>query len=196
MSLLEMPYEEMKQMMIKEIQKHEWGYLATSDGEKIRVGKMRLVSDDLTLWCFTRPVTRKYKQISVNPHVAIADGNLQIEGVAKLKGHPLDEENSDFLKAYKETQPENYDRTYRRGFKRPDYRVIEIVPQRIAVFGVTSKISSKISKANPGIGSDELLIEATENCFDILNLVKKKACRGIISQEKHEEIWDSPAYYE
>ena len=78
MSFFEIPFEEMKQQMIDEIGKHEWAYLATSDANKIRVGKMRLVSDGLRLWCFTRPVTRKYKQIMVNPKVAFADGNLQV----------------------------------------------------------------------------------------------------------------------
>jgi hypothetical protein len=34
MSLLEIPFEEMKNSMIQEIKKHEWGYLATSDGKK------------------------------------------------------------------------------------------------------------------------------------------------------------------
>ena len=196
MSLLEIPFEEMKKQMIDEITKHEWAYLATSDGDKIRVGKMRLVSDGLRLWCFTRPVTRKYKQIKVNPKVAFADGNLQVEGVAKLKGHPHNEENIDFLKAYEETQPENFERTSRRGFKRPDYRVIEITPQRIAVYGVSTQVSRKISEDIPGIGRDALLVEATENCFDILNLVKKTAHRGIISREQKEEIWESQAYYE
>ena len=196
MSLLEIPYEVMKTSMIQEIEKHEWGYLATSDGDKIRVGKMRLVSDGLTLWCFTLSLSIKYKQISKNPKVAISDGNLQIEGIASLKGHPHDEENADFLKAYRETQPENYERTSRRSFKRSNTRVIEIKPQRIAVYGATSKMHELISKSHPEIGADELLVEATENYYDILNLETKKAYRGIISREKHEELWESKAYNE
>jgi len=196
MSLLEIPFDEMKQQMIDEIQKHEWAYLATSDGDKIRVGKMRLVSNGLRLWCFTRPVTRKYKHIMGNPKVAFADGNLQVEGIAELEGHPFNEENADFIISYKETQPENYERTSRRGFKRHDYRVIEITPERIALFGVSTQVSRKISENIPGIGEDELLVEASENCFDVLNLIKKTAHRGIITREQKEEIWESQAYYE
>ena len=63
---------------------------------------MRLVSHGLRMWCFTRPVTRKYKQMMVNHKVAFAIENLQVEGVAELKGHPYDDENADFLEAYRE----------------------------------------------------------------------------------------------
>lgn len=42
-----------------------------------------------------------------NPYEAIVAGNLQIEGVALLKGHPLDEENTVFIETYKETRPDN-----------------------------------------------------------------------------------------
>jgi general stress protein 26 len=196
MSFLKIPYEEMKKSMILEIKKHEWGYLATSDGEKIRVGKMRLVSDGLRLWCFTLDKSRKYKQILVYPKVAIADGNLQVEGVAELKGHPYDDENADFLKAYKETQPENFERTSRRSFNRPNTRVIEINPERIAVYGASNKMLTQIAEQYPESDSEIFLVEATENYYDILNLRTKQAHRGITSQEKHEEIWDSKAYNE
>jgi hypothetical protein len=148
------------------------------------------------LWCFTLDQTRKYKQILTNPKVAIADGNLQVEGIAELKGHPYDEENADFLKAYKETQPVNFDRTSRRSFNRQNARVIEIEPERIAVYGASNKMLTQMAEAYPESDSEELLVEATENYYDILNLKTKTAHRGIISQQKHEEFWDSQAYNE
>jgi general stress protein 26 len=94
---------------------------------------MRLVSEGLTLWCWTDRRSRKYKQIKANPNVGIADRNIQIEGVATLKGHPLDEENAAYIKAYRENQPENYEITSKRVFlrSRPDKMVIEIAPKRI-----------------------------------------------------------------
>lgn len=196
MSVLEIPFEEMKTSMIQEIRKHEWGYLATSDGDKIRVGKMRLVSDGLRLWCFTLDKTRKFKQMLVKPNVAIADGNLQVEGIATLKGHPYDEENADFLRVYKETQPVNFERTSRGGFKRPNSRIIEIKPERIAVYGASNKMLAQMAEAHPESNSEELLVEATENYYDILNLKTKKAYRANTSPEKQEEIWDSQAYNE
>ena len=105
MSQIELSYEEMKQKVIKDIQKHPRLYLATSEGEFVTVRRMGFVSDGLKIWFVTDLESRKYKQIMANPKVAIAGGDdLQIEGVASLKGHPFDE--PEFIKAYKETQPD------------------------------------------------------------------------------------------
>ena len=143
MSQIELSYEDLKQEMIREIKKHEFGFLATSDGDFVTVREIRCVPSGLTIYCFTNRNSRKYKQIITNPNVAIAYGNhrvpnrgLQMEGVVSLKGHPLDEENIIFLKAYQETQPEAYERSMRRHFvrTRPDLRVIEVVPRKISMF--------------------------------------------------------------
>ena len=76
-----------------------------------------------------------------NPNVGVADRNLQLEGTAVLKGHPLDDENSDFIEAYKTNQPENFERTSNRQFKRsrPEFRVIEIYPKRITLLKMGSR---------------------------------------------------------
>ena len=142
MSQIELSYEDAKQEMIREIQKHQFGVLATSEGEFVTAREIRCVPNGLTIHCFTNRNSRKYKQIMANPNVAIAYGNhwipcrgLQIEGVASLKGHPLDEENAVFIKAYQETQPDAYERSSQRHFvrTRPDIRVIEVVPRKITL---------------------------------------------------------------
>jgi hypothetical protein len=71
-----------------------------------------------------------------NPNVAIAAGDfLQIEGVASMKGHPMDEENSFFLETFKNQLPELYERSLRPGrlLQRPSSRVIEVAPRRIVL---------------------------------------------------------------
>jgi general stress protein 26 len=173
MSQGEISYEECKQIMIEELKKHEWGYLATSENKHVRVGLMRLVSNGLTLWCYTDRRSRKYKQIMSNPNVGIADRNIQIEGEASLKGHPLDDENALYIKAYRENQPENYERTSNRQFQRsrPDFRVIEIAPKRITLFRAGAT--------------------AAENVFLILDCVEKKAYRLLGT----EEFYTSSIYW-
>ena len=42
----------------------------------------------------------KIKQIMRNPNVALCAGNVQIEGVAKIGKHPLDESNAEFVELY------------------------------------------------------------------------------------------------
>ena len=137
---MELSYRDLKEEIIKEIQKYQFGFLATSDEGFVTVREIRCVPNGVTVYCFTNRNSKKCTQITANPNVALAYGNhrvpnrgLQIEGVASLKGHPLDEDNAMFLKAYKETQPAAYERSMQRHFlrTRPDLGVIEIIPRRI-----------------------------------------------------------------
>jgi general stress protein 26 len=174
MSQIEFSYDECKQEMIEELKKHEWGFLATSKDNHVRVGLMRLVSDGLTLWCWTDRRSRKYKQIKANPNVGIADRNIQIEGIATLKGHPLDDENAAYIKAYRENQPENFEITSKRVFlrSRPNKMVIEIAPKRITL----TKLGATPS----------------ENILLILDTVRKEAHRLVGT----DTFFEAPAYQE
>jgi general stress protein 26 len=173
MSQIEVPYDELKQEIIEELKNREWCYLATSKEDNVRVSYMRIVSNGLTVWCYTDHRSRKYKQIMANQKVGIADKNLQIEGIATLKGHPLDEENADYIKSYRENQPENYERTSKRQFQRsrPEFRVIEVQPSRISLI--------------------KLGATAQENMVFILDIAKKKAYRF-----EGNTNFESPAYQE
>ena len=168
--------------MITEIQKHDHGILATSDGEYVTARKVRLVADRLTIYCFTDRRSRKYQQIMANPNVAIATDNIQIEGLAPLKGHPLDEENAGFLRAYKEMRPEAYERSSRRHFpNRPEGRVIEITPRRIMLWSLTESDVARNVQAS--VRSEEAMQKdlASENYMEILDIAKGKANRVMVS---------------
>ena len=135
MSQIELSYEDTKQKMIEEIQKHTRMYLATSEGEFVTVRRMGPIPDGLTIRFLTDVNSRKYKHIMLNSQVALAAGDdLQIEGDASLKGHPLDDENSDFIKIFKKNRPDMYERSIRLGrmLQRLGSRLIEITPRRIA----------------------------------------------------------------
>jgi len=179
MSQVEISYEETKQKMIEEIQNHERGYLATSKGESVYVRQMMLISDGLTIWFITDQNTRKYKQIKANPNVGIAMGlSLHLEGTATLKGHPLEEENKAFIKAFQEKVPDIYERSLRPGriLNRPGTRVIEITPRRIAL----------------NVWTPHFDLEGFQPYTDILNVVKGEAHRisGVA------EAYKAPAYKE
>jgi uncharacterized pyridoxamine 5'-phosphate oxidase family protein len=130
------PYEETKNIVIEEFKKHERGYFATSEKDRVSVRQMMFINDGLKLWFITDEATRKVKQIKSNPYVAVAFGlNLQYEGVATMKSHPLKDENRDFIRAFKEKNPEIYTRSMREGriLQREGTRVIEVTPKRIAL---------------------------------------------------------------
>lgn len=151
MSPTELSYEELKQEIIDELKKQPTGALATSDGEDVTNRYMLVLSDELTLYCFTDVDFRKCKQISVNPKVSVAIGSLQIDGTAVIKGRPLDEENARFIEIFKEKLPEIYKVHENLSIPREAARVIEITPRRIARY-------------NNGL-------------LDVLNIPKEKAHR-------------------
>ena len=105
MGQIEVSYDETRERIAQEIRKYPRLYLATSEGDLVTVRHMLIVSEGLKIWLMTDKKTRKCKQIAGNPNVAIAGPELQIEGVASLKGHPMDEENSDFISAFQELRP-------------------------------------------------------------------------------------------
>jgi general stress protein 26 len=143
MSHIELSFEETKQKIIEEIKQYQFAFLATTDGNSAYVREIRFVPDGLTLYCFTDKRSRKRKQIMKNPNVSVAYGNhkipnrgVQIEGIALLRGHPLEEENKDLLETYKRTAPEAYERSMKRHFvpSRPNLSVIKIEPRRVTLF--------------------------------------------------------------
>jgi general stress protein 26 len=135
MSPTQLNYEELKQQVQQRLNKSRYGVLATAEGDFVTARQMMLVCDGLTVSFITTTTTRKYKQILVNPNVAVAIGNMQIEGVASVKGRTSDKENAGFLKAFEKIEPELY-KNYRDMCLDPDtpWQVIEITPKRIALF--------------------------------------------------------------
>jgi nitroimidazol reductase NimA-like FMN-containing flavoprotein (pyridoxamine 5'-phosphate oxidase superfamily) len=180
MSQIELSYEELEQDITAEIHKYTRGYLATSDGKSVYVRSMMIVSDGLTIWFLTDKKTRKCRHIEVNPNVAVAIGeSLHFEGQAKLKTHPMDEENSDFIKAFQNQHPEIYERSLRpnRVLQRTDTIVIEVSPRRIAL----------------NIWTPQFDQEGMMPYIDILNVAKKEAHR-ISGITDVTEFYTTPAY--
>lgn len=187
MRQIELSYEELEKDFIKELAKlgsegpYKRGILATSEGDHVTARRMWLVPDGLTIYCYTFRGSRKCKQILANPNVAVVAGFVQIEGVASLKGHPLDEENADYIKAFKENQPEKYE-SYKSNsnFQNPDLDlvVIKVEPKRIALRKF----------ADPASGIEEGIY--------ILNVAKGEAYGAIDSGSEHSDPDGAPAYWE
>jgi general stress protein 26 len=135
MSPTNLDYGELEQAIIQQLKKTLVGALATAEGDFVTARQMMLISDGLTINFMTTNFTRKYKQILVNPNVAIAMGNIQIEGVASIKGRTSDKENVGFLEAFERLSPETY-KNYRDFCQDPEttMHLIQVTPKRIALF--------------------------------------------------------------
>jgi general stress protein 26 len=155
MSPTQLDYEVLKQQVQQRLNKNRYGVLATAEGDFVTARQMMLIPDGFTISFITTTATRKYKQILVNPNVAVAIGNMQIEGVVSIKGRTSDYKNAGFLKTFEELEPEVY-KDHRDECLNPEtpWQVIEITPKRIALFD-----------------------GPPHNHLDVLNVIKKTATR-------------------
>ena len=134
MEKIELSYEDLRYVMLNELKQHERMVLSTSEGEFVTSRTVRCISYGLTIYILTNQNSRKYKQILANPNVALADGNLQIEGVASLKGHPLKDDNATFIEFLQKELPEVYEYWSHRHFNYQGLGLIEVAPRRMALF--------------------------------------------------------------
>ena len=134
MSQIELSYEDAKQNIIEEIKKRQFMVLATSEKDRVYARTMGFIHDGLSVFFIMRPATRKYGQIAANPNVAVADGNLQIEGVARSSGHPFAERNTRIMEIWKEMNPRLYESAAKIYPRQPERELFEVVPRRIALY--------------------------------------------------------------
>jgi uncharacterized pyridoxamine 5'-phosphate oxidase family protein len=136
MSPTALSFEQLRSQVAGLLEKNHLGFLATSEGCFVTVRQMILFSHGLTTWFFTGVQSRKYRQIAANPNVAIAFGNVQIEGIACVKGRTSDKQNAWFLKEFEALSPERYDRVSRKIVEDPGTiaRLIQVDPVRIALY--------------------------------------------------------------
>lgn len=80
--------------------------LSTADNNKVTSRMMSIVQINGSFYFQTDKTFRKYQQINNNPFVALCIDNMQIEGVCKEIGHPI--ENEAFCSIYKEYFSSSY----------------------------------------------------------------------------------------
>jgi general stress protein 26 len=180
---IDYPYNKLKAEFIEDFKKlgseglYERAVLSTSKDDIVTARRMRFVPDGLTLYCYTDQHTRKQEQIEANPNVAVVVGYTQIEGTAKIMGNPLEEQNADFIRAFKENNLE-FAQNYMKHFERPDrsIQLIKIEPKRIALF--------KYGDPEAGI----------ERGLYVLDVPNKKAHRFLGFYDIKKDHKDAPAY--
>lgn len=135
MRTTQLDYQEMLQQVQQQLSKSFEGVLATAQGDFVTARAMMLICRGLSIYFMTPLFTRKYKQILVNPKVAVAIGNMQIDGLASVRGATCDKENAWFMETINTIAPGVY-AEYRGECldSQTLYKVLEIIPQRIALF--------------------------------------------------------------
>src|SRR5512137_1544512 len=96
---LSLPYEETFQSTMDVLKNNNLGVLATAEGDLVTARTMVFICNGVTFSFVTTIYTRKYKQIVANTKVAVAIDNIQIEGIALIRGRPSEKENACFIEA-------------------------------------------------------------------------------------------------
>ena len=98
---MELNFELLKNEIEIELNKTNVMVLATSLDNKVTARSISIVNNGLEILFQTDKRFLKYEQISKNSLVALSINNIQIEGIAKSLGHPMNDKNLLFQKIYK-----------------------------------------------------------------------------------------------
>jgi len=93
--------------VISALEKEKNLTLATCTDSRVTIRPMSHISNGLTIYFQTGEYYLKTQQIKANPNVAISVGTYEIEGLAEIIGHPMDESNQFFIKKFR-ARHQNY----------------------------------------------------------------------------------------
>lgn len=121
-------YREMKAEVLEALDQNIEMVLATCSGNRVTARTISIICQELVIWFQTDQTFLKAQQIIENPQVALAVGNLQIEGMARIVGHPL--ANDFFMKNY----PKRHASAFQSYSHLPREVLVEVEPRVITVW--------------------------------------------------------------
>lgn len=94
--------------LLKDFGKGKSMVLSTSKNDQVTSRTMSIVQKDGIFYFQTDKLFRKYDQLINNSCVALCKDDLEVEGICKELGHPLD--HSFFVQLYKECFPASFEK--------------------------------------------------------------------------------------
>ena len=128
----QLDFENELEKIFEQIGKAKFAVLATSSQNKPTARTMSIVFIDNKIYCQTSNEYVKFKQICENDNVALCIENIQIEGIANIKGKTI--EQNKFIEIYKK----NHNGSYKKYSALDESRLIEIAPKKIIVWEYNS----------------------------------------------------------
>jgi len=107
--MIEISYELLEKEIYNLLGDNKILVLATSSDNRVTARSVSCIVIGKKVCFQTDKTFLKCEQIMKNQNVALCTENIQIEGIAKIKGHPLNEENKDFAEKYKNYYKSSYD---------------------------------------------------------------------------------------
>lgn len=99
--MAEISYDILKEEAIHFLDAQNYLVLATSSNNRVTVRTISCINKGLIIYFQTDKNFLKVKQIKENPNVALCGANVQIEGIAKIRNHPHDTLNAEFIELFK-----------------------------------------------------------------------------------------------
>ncbi|WP_432664471.1 pyridoxamine 5'-phosphate oxidase family protein [Wukongibacter baidiensis] len=93
----ELEYDLFEKEVIQLLSKKTQMAVATCNKNRVTVRTVYVICQGTKVFFITKKAYTKYKQIIKNPNVALCVDNIQIEGVAQIKGHPNDDQNKEII---------------------------------------------------------------------------------------------------
>jgi len=125
---MNLDYATLKAEVIKTLENTQLMILATCSNNKVTARNMAIINDELTIMFQTSGVSEKVQQITANPNIALAAGNMQVEAVARVSTNPV--ETQKFIDKFKAKFPDYYEKY--SGM--PDEVVVICTPIRFAMY--------------------------------------------------------------
>lgn len=110
MTRIALDVDEKKREIIALLEMTKHIVLATCADDRVTARTMCCLNDELIIYCQTDSRFFKVEQIRKNPKVALCINSLQIEGSAKLIGHPTNPENAKISELFKQKHPKSHER--------------------------------------------------------------------------------------
>ncbi len=127
---MQLDYSTLEQEIIGLLDQSLIMVLATAANDKVTARSMSCINEGLSIFFQTDKNFLKYEQIQANHNVALSVNNIQIEGVATVRGHILEKRNQHILDLYK---ARHYG-SYKAYSHLKDNVLIEVVPTLITLW--------------------------------------------------------------
>ena len=124
---MENNFNEMTAKLWKKVGTHGIMTLSTCAESRVTSRSMSVIVYGGKFYCQTDETFLKYKQIEVNPNVALCFKNYSIEGKCRVIGSPVDDNNKFFAELYKK----HFYMSFKAYSSLPTEKLLEITPALI-----------------------------------------------------------------
>ncbi len=101
-------FERLQEKCVKYLNERKFISVATGLENQVRVRVVDYVNDGIRLGFLTWENTLKMEHLQQNPSISLCVDSIQMEGKAKILGHPGAKENEPLMNLYRERHPSPY----------------------------------------------------------------------------------------